>query len=68
MDLDLDRSVSCRLFDGASRNNVCGGGEILFLSEHHFFELMVRLGEGRNNFAELLSLKIILIFATEKGC
>ena len=29
---------------------------------------MVGLGEGGNNRAELLSLKILLIFAAEKGC
>ena len=29
---------------------------------------MVGLGDGSNNFAELLSLKILLIFAAEKGC
>ena len=29
---------------------------------------MVGLGGGSNNFAELLSLKILLIFATKKGC
>ena len=68
MELDLDRSVPWGFFDGASQNNLCGGRAILFLSDHHFCELMVMLGEGRNNFAELLSLKIILIFATEKGC
>ena len=26
------------------------------------------LGEGSNNFTELLSLKLLLIFAAEKGC
>ena len=26
------------------------------------------LGEGNNNFAELFSLKLLLIFAVEKGC
>ena len=37
-------------------------------SESHSFELMVGQGEGSNNYAKLLSLKIILIFAAEKGC
>ena len=55
-------------FDGASQNNLCGGGAILFFSEHHFFELMVGLGEGSKNSAELPSLKILLMFAAEKGC
>ena len=30
--------------------------------------MIVGLGEGSNNYAELLSLKILFIFATEKGC
>ena len=47
---------------------VCGGGAILHLSENHSFEMMDGIGEGGNNRAELLSLKIVLIFATEKGC
>ena len=29
---------------------------------------MVGLGEGSNNYVELLSLKLLLIFAAEKGC
>ena len=41
---------------------------ILFLAENHSFELMTGLGEGSKNFAELLSLKLLLIFAAEKGC
>ena len=38
------------------------------MAENHSFELMVGLGEGGTNRAELLSLKILLIFAAEKGC
>ena len=55
-------------FYGASINNICVAGAILFLLDQHFFELMVGLGEGSNNHAELLSLKLLLIFAAEKGC
>ena len=38
------------------------------MTENRYFELMVGLGEGSNNFAQLLSLKLLLIFAAEKGC
>ena len=55
-------------FYGAAQNNACGGGALLFLSVTHFFELTVGLGEGTNNYAELLSLKLLLIFAAKKGC
>ena len=27
------------LFDGASQDLVCGGGEIIYLSKHHHFQL-----------------------------
>ena len=30
--------------------------------------MMVGLGKGSNNLAELLRLKLLLIFAVEKGC
>ena len=29
---------------------------------------MMGLGEGSNNYAEIFSLKLLLIFAAEKGC
>jgi len=44
------------------------GGAFLYLSESHFFELSMGLGEGTNNYAELMSLKLLMIFAVEKGC
>ena len=45
-----------------------GGGAILHLAENHSFELITGLGEGGNNRVELLSLKLLLIFAAKKGC
>ena len=68
LELEIDRSSPWGFFDGASQNNYCGGGAILYLAENHFFELISGLGEGSNNRAELLSLKLLLIFAAEKGC
>ena len=47
---------------------MCGGGAFLYLSESHFFELSMGLGEGTNNYAKLMSLKLLMIFAVEKGC
>ena len=55
-------------FDGVAQENCCGDGSILFLRETHSFELMMGLGEGSKNFDEILSLKLLLIFAVEKGC
>jgi len=68
LEVDIDRSVPWGFFDGAAQNNRCGGGAILHLSDSHFFVLSAGLGEGSNNFAELMSLKLLLIFAIEKGC
>jgi len=68
MEVELDRSRPWAFFDGASQDNVCGGGAVLHLSETHHFTLSMGLGEGTNNFAELMSLKLLLIFALEKGC
>ena len=55
-------------FYGATQNNTCGGRALLFLIETHFYELVASLGEGSNNFAELMSLKLLLVFAAKKGC
>jgi len=66
--LDIDRSLPWAFFDGAAQNNLCGGGAVLFLSDSHFFAMSMGLGGGTNNFAELMSLKLLLMFAMEKGC
>ena len=68
LNLEIDRSSPWGFFYGASQNNLCGGGAILHLAENHSFELIVGLGEGSNNRVELSSLKLLLIFAVEKGC
>ena len=68
MELEIDRSSPWGFFDGASQNNLCWGGAILYLAENHSFELIFGLGEGSNKCVELLSLKLLLIFAAEKGC
>ena len=41
---------------------------MLFLREGHFYKIAMGLGEGNNNYPELYSLKLLLIFAAEKGC
>ena len=66
--MEIDKTDLWGFFDGAAQNNSCGGGALLFLSETHFFEMFVGLGEGSNNYVELFSLKILLIFTAKKGC
>ena len=66
--MEIDKENPWGFFDGAAHNDLCGGGSLLFLSASHSFELIIGLGEGTNNFVELMSLKLLLIFAAEKGC
>ena len=65
--MELDRLKPWGFFDGVAQNNVCGGGTLLYLSKTHLFELSAGLGEGSNNFAEIMSLKLLLVFAVGKG-
>ena len=64
----IDRTLPWAFFDGAAQNNLCGGGAVFYLTESHYFFLSLGLGGGTNNFAELMSLKMLLMFAVEKGC
>lgn len=48
--------------------NVVEGGEILFLLEYHFFQIKMGLDPGTSNYIELLTLKLLISFAGEKGC
>ena len=68
LEVALDRSKPWAFFDGAAQNDYCGGGVVLFLTDSHYFVLSMGLGEGKNNFSELMSLKLLLIFSLEKGC
>ena len=68
LEIEIDRDAPWAFFDGAAQENCYGGGAILFLREGHSFKIVMGLGEGSNNFAELLSLKMLLIFAAKKGC
>ena len=67
MELVLDKTHPWGFFDGAAQNEMCGGGALLFLSDSHYFTITMGLGVGSNNYAELMSLKLLLIFAIEKG-
>lgn len=68
LEVEIDKTVPWGFFDGVAQNNRCGGRAILYLSDSQFFILSFGLGEGLSNFAELMSLKLLLIFVVEKGC
>jgi len=65
--VEIEKSRPWGFFDGASNNNLCGGGALLFLTENHYFKISIGLGEGSNNYAEILSLKLLLVFAIEQN-
>ena len=55
-------------FDGASQNLTCGGGACLYLNLNHYFQISLGLGTGTNNYAKLMTLKLLLCFAIERNC
>jgi ribonuclease HI len=63
----IDSSNPWAYFDGASQNQLCGGGVVLFLSDNHFYKIKMGLGQGTNNYVELMALKLLLQFVGEKG-
>ena len=68
LEVVIDKTIPWAFFDGVAQDNRCGGGAYLFMREGHLYKIKMGLGEGSNNFVELFSLKLLLIFAAEKGC
>lgn len=46
---------------------ICGAGETVHFSEAYIIEFKAGLGEGTNNFAEIMVLKLALSLAIKKG-
>jgi ribonuclease HI len=67
-EVEIDKYSPWVFFDGASQHNRCGGGGILYLSDSHYYSMTFGLGMGTNNYAKLMSLKLLIAFAIEKGC
>ena len=55
-------------FDGASQNSTCGGGACLYLNQSHYFQISLGMGTGTNNYANLMTLKLLLCFSIERNC
>ena len=55
----IDKTLPWGYFDGASQDRQlsCGGGRFLFKSES--FHFSVGLGRGSNNYAELMTLRLL---------
>lgn len=66
----IDFSQPRAFFDGAWQGpgSTCGGGVVLYLSQNHFFALSMGLGVGINNYAELMGLKLLMLFSIEQWC
>jgi ribonuclease HI len=67
-EVTIEKSTPWGFFDGASQQYTCGGGGLLYFSDTHYYTLTSGLGNGTNNYAELMSLKLLLAFAIEKEC
>ena len=44
------------------------GGACLYLNQSHFFQISLGLRTGTNNYAKLMTLKLLLCFANERNC
>lgn len=44
------------------------GRSLLFINNQHFLKSKIGLGNGSNNYVELLSLKLLLCWALKKNC
>lgn len=64
----IDKSQAWDFFDGAPQSHGCGGGFILYISEKNSFKVQMGLGEGTNNYAELITLIHLLHFALAHDC
>ena len=66
----IDKAIPWGFFDGASQELQLsyGGGGVLYKSESHYFHFSAGLGRGTNNYVELMTLRLLLLFALEQGC
>jgi ribonuclease HI len=60
----VDHSKPWAYFDGASKNEgqICGEGVVLHMLASHSYNLKMGLGQGTNNFVEMMALKILVTF------
>ena len=64
----MNKSIHWEIFNGASQNQKCGGGAIIYLSETSYLKIQMGLGNGTNNYVKVMNLKLLLCFSKEKGC
>jgi hypothetical protein len=62
----IEKSIPLGFFYGSSQQYTRGGGGFLYFLDTHYYTLTSGLGNGTNNYVELMSLKLLLAFALEK--
>ena len=62
----MNKAIHWEIFDGASQNQKCGGGAIIYLLETSYLKIQMGLGNGTNDYA-ILDLKTSLMFFQGKG-
>ena len=67
-EVTIEKTMPWVFFYGVSQNYTCGGGGLLYFSDTHYYTLTPGLGNGTNNYDELMSLKLLLAFAIEQDC
>jgi hypothetical protein len=48
------------------RTPLGGGGVVLHFTKNHYFHIKMGYGRGTNNYAKILSMKLLLLYAMEK--
>jgi len=64
----VDNCVPWFFLNGAFQDTICGGGFVLYLSDHCLFHLKENVGMGTNKFIDLRDLFILLMFSSHWGC
>jgi ribonuclease HI len=64
----VDTDGSWMYFDEATQGNpqICGSIGVLFINQSRCPKFRVGLGQGKNNYVELLALKLFLMLVCER--
>ena len=58
----IDKSFAWVFFYGSAAGvpKICGAGDMLYITDEHYFSFKAGLGLGTNNYADLCSLNLLL--------
>lgn len=65
----INREVPWVYFDGTlgGDSTRCGGGAVIYFNDHNSLHIQAGFGNGSNNYAELMALRMLLTKAWEWG-